>query len=322
MAAPFNLASNAKAHDPGVRKHFVDVYTKADPMVEKILKTEKQTDYSEERQNYTGIADLEQINEGQRYPEDAPIQAYQTVFTSVKYGKVVSLTMEAEFWDKSGAGSPKSIVEMESKAVARSVGRRGAALFNDAFTASATSLSDNKPLASISHPRADGGASQSNASGTSIALTEANVEVGKLALEQVLDDRGQEIEFFANNLLVPFAKRKKALEIIKSELRSGTADNDINTYNPKGAVQAFKGATIDEVIAWRYLTSTTAWHLLSDDHMVCWLWGEKPLIGEVDTSSGNLSDIAYWKVRYQSSTGWQDWRGTWHSQGDDSTYAG
>lgn len=326
---PFSLASAAKSHDPGVRKHFVDEFKAVDPTVEKVLQVTTQQDYQEEHQNYTGIGSLMQIDEGERYPEDAPIQAYGTTYTPAKYGGTIPLTWEKGKWDKSGIASPKKMTSAQAKAVSRHIGTQAASLFNNGFNTSFTSLDDAKPLFSTSHPRADAGTAQSNASATGLVFTEANLETGMLAAEQVLDNRGQAVEIFVDTLLVPPALRKEALIVTRSTLRSGTADNDLNSYNPKGeaAMQEFKGSTIDKVIIWKYLAnylggSDTAWYLLDKtNHKVNWLWGSKPMVGELDTSTGNLNDVVYWKVRYEASKGWDDWYCVWGSKGDGAAYS-
>lgn len=324
---PFSLVTAAKAQDRGVRSHFVDVYKEVDPQIEKMLQVRNQDDYQQEEVSYTGIGALQVITEASRYPEDAPIQAYSTTYTAIKRGGVIPLTWEKGKWDKSEIASPRKMTESEAKAMARRNGIDAASIFVNGQNTAYTSLTDAKPLFSVSHPRADGGTAQSNASATGLTLTESNLETGMLAAEQVLDNRGQLIECYVDTLLIPPALRKKALIIARSEARSNTADNDLNVYSTANSMEEFQGLTIRRVLINHYLAayaggSDTAWVLMDKTkHAVNWLWGEKPMVGELDETSGNLNDIVYWKVRAEYSTGWNDWRYVWRSAGDGAAYA-
>lgn len=314
------IAQYAKLIDPAVRKHAIDSYQEAEPKLEEIFKVETQTDYNEQEQNYTGIGELVSIAEGETYPQDAPIQSYGTTYTSVKYGKMITLTYETKLWEKDTMVSKAA--KMGGKAAARKVEDLGSSVFNNAFNTANTSYGDSKPLCSVDHTRADGGTAQSNASATGITLTESNLETAQIAAIEVLDDRGQAIEIAPDTLLVPPALRKEGIIILKSPGRSNTSDNDINVYN--GSIQKYKGATLPNLICWNYLGaylggSDTAWFLVDSlNHQVKFKWGEKVKV-EMDESFEN--DIMQWKVRFFASTGWSDFRGVWGSKGDGQAYA-
>ncbi len=319
---PMSTAQFGKAIDPAVRKHFVDAYETLRPATEKIFKVSTQEDYNELHQNYTGLGGLQVVSQGQTYPTGAPIQSFGTTYTPVKYGEILQLTDEINRYDKSGIAKATKAASMQGNQVSRSVDTNGARVFNQGFNTAYTSYGDAKSLFSTQHTRADGGTAWSNASATGIPLSEANLETGLLALEQVLDDRGQLISISPEKLLVPPALRKTALIITKSEMRSDTADNDLNVYN----VREYNGLYVDEVFAWNFLGayaggSDTAWFLLAEDHKLNWLWGIKPEIGKYNENYGWANDTLAWKVRYEASTGWDDPRRLFGSKGDNQALA-
>jgi hypothetical protein len=90
-------------------------------------------------------------------------------------------------------------------------------------------------------------------------------------------------------------------------MRPGTANNDLNIY--KGMF---------DIMAWEYLSSTTAWFLLDQrNHLLTWYWRIRP---EFKTDNAFDSDAALYKTRVRFSYGWSDWRGTWGSKGDAGSY--
>lgn len=308
-----------KVVDPGIRKHFVDGYKELKPKINVIFKVDSQESKSDEYQNYSGISSLAQVNEGGTYTEDSPIQTYGTTLTPAKFGKLISVTRELRRWAK-----VKEIMDASSmlgKATARHIEGQAASVLNNSTSTSHTSYTDGKPLVSTSHLRADGGASQSNASATGIVFSDANFETALLAMEFQLDDRGQMKSCFGNRLIIPNALRKTALVTLKSQGLSGSTDNDINVYN---SMQQFYGTV--EIVVWHYLAaaaggSDTRWFV--EDTMnsrLMWNWADKPKV-ERDLSVGFKQDTVLYKGSYYASKGWSDWRGIWGSNGDTNAYS-
>lgn len=313
-----NTISLDKVVDPGIKKHFVDGYKEHKPRLEAVFKIGEQTSKTDEYQNYTGIAGFAQVNEGAQYSEDAPIQAYGHSMTAVKFGKMIPVTWELTRWSK--VKDIYDAARMLGKAAAQHVERAGASVINNATSTSYTSYSDGKPLASVLHPSADGGATQSNASATGIAFGEANLETGLLALEFQKNDRAELINTFATQLVIPNALRKSALTVLKSTGRAETADNDTNVYG----IQEYYGAI--KIVVWPYLSaaaggSDTQWMLqdMSTSRLE-WQWADKPAVKR-DDSLGFKTDVTYYKGFYVASKGWGDWRGTWFSLGAGAALA-
>jgi len=321
---PMSTLQFGKAIDPAIRHHFTDEMDQVKSTMEKIFTVEKQEDYNQKTQNYSDLGTLSIVGEGQPYPSQSIFQTYGTTFTPVKHGGVITLTDEFIRYDKSGISKSTNLARGQAASARRSIENRSAGVLRNGFNTSFTSLDDGRRLFDLTHARADGNGNQSNVSSTGLTLTEANLETGMLAFEDVLSDTGQLTSSFATTLVVPNQLRKEALIIARSEKRSGTADNDLNVYDRKNS-QEFEGLSIDKVIVWKYLSasaggSDTAWFLLGDECPLTWLWGVRPEVGKLNETVGYMNDTLMWKVRYEASTGWTDWRRTWGSKGDGISY--
>jgi hypothetical protein len=109
-------------------------------------------------------------------------------------------------------------------------------------------------MISASHPSATGGL-QSN------LITGGNADLSESALEQVITDimrakdtNGKQIILKPKKLFVNSANWAEANRILKSSLRSGTSDNDVN---------ALKDMRLEIVLS-PYLTDEDAFYVLND----------------------------------------------------------
>lgn len=291
--------------DPAVKKHFVDAYGKKKFDISLLFSVDSQTNKVDTFKNYTGTSELALVTENGTYTEDAPIQSYGVSLTAAKYGKLIKVTDEIQKFAKTK--EIYNAAKFHGDAAARTEQKKAASVFNNSTSGSYLSMTDNVSLGDASHPRADGGAAQSNL--TSYVLSDANLEAAILKHEAYLDDRGNMITSFPDKILVPNALRKSAKIILKSNGQSDTSDNNINVYNGgDGDYGTMK------LIVWDYLGaaaggSDTAWYLIdSTNNGLMWQWVEHANVTR-DTSSGFTTDTAIYKVRDWFSYGWRDWRG-------------
>ena len=171
---------------------------------------------------------------------------------------------------------------------------------------------DGQELCSTVHPREDAGTSISNASATGLTFGEENYETAKLAMRsEQLDGRGQIIEVMPSVLLIPENLKKTADIVFKSNLRSGTADNDFNPYQNEL-----------QVIEWLYMNrNNTHWFLIDKDMARGLVYLKREPISFSQDEAWE-SDAAMYKVRERFSVGFYAWRGVWGSQGDGAAYSG
>lgn len=131
--------------------------------------------------------------------------------------------------------------------------RQAAGIFNDATTYDANLGGDGKALCATDHPY-DGG-TWANRPSTDLDLNESSLLDAMTSVRQnFVDEAGLKIYARAEKLVVPLALEKVAIRLLKSELRPGTANNDVN------AIQSMSGG-LSQYIAWEYLTNSRAWFL-------------------------------------------------------------
>lgn len=292
--------------EPGFREIFDDKYKEVAETFPQIFHVNTSSKQDERDSAVSGFGYWAETGERNPLDYEDPVQMYDKVYVHLKYTKGFRVTRE--MWEDDLYSIMNKKPAALGRAARRTAERQAAQVFNRAFNTSYLG-GDAKPLCSVSHPRADGGSSQSNASATGIVFNEDNLETGLLAMRGQLDDKGQRIDVMPDTLVVPIELNKTAHLIIDSALRQGTADNDTNPYKGK-----FK------IIDWIYMDgSTTQWFLLdSSVHELNWFWRVRPEFKQDDAFD---TDEALFKGRMRFSNGWSDWRGVWGSKGDAQAYA-
>lgn len=170
---------------------------------------------------------------------------------------------------------------------------------NRAFT-SGYNGGDGVVLVSNAHPVVAG--NQSNLL-TSAALSQTSLEQAVTQIRQAQDARGKKIRLTPQKLVVHPSNMIQSEVLLKSVLRAGTNNNDLNVL---------KNLSLEPVVLSR-LTSANAWFVQTDARdglKVLWRRKlEKAMEGDFETDS----------VRYKSTmrfgSGWTEWRNLYGNQG-------
>ena len=194
-----------------------------------------------------------------------------------------------------------------ARALARSMQQtkeiKGANIFN---TATTTSLGgDGQALLDALHPLGGGGTA-SNILGTPADLSETSLETLLVQISTAVDDRSIPIALSGRKLAVPPQLVFVAERIIKSNLRPGTADNDINAMRNMGMIP-------EGVVVNQRFTNPDQYFILTDcpDGMKHFVRAPIKKAVEGDFETGNLR----YKCRERYSFGFTDWRGVYGSEG-------
>lgn len=292
--------------EPGFAEIYKNAYKELDRIYTTLFRVKTSSKQDEKESGVTGLSLLVQKDENAPITYEDPIQMYDKRYVHLTYAK--GFKISKELYDDDQYNIMNGFPEELGRAARRTEEISGANVFNRAFNTSYLG-GDAVPLCSTVHPRSDAGTSQSNASSTGITLTETNYETARIAFRGQLDDKGQKIDVVPMKLLIPIQRKTDADILFKSNLRSGTADNDMNPY--KGAL---------EIVEWIYMDrNSTHWFLIdTNQHKVTWYWREKANFKQ-DTAFE--TDAALFKVRERFSNGFSDWRGVWGSQGDAGAYS-
>lgn len=193
-----------------------------------------------------------------------------------------------------------------ARALARSMQHtkeiKGAAILNNGFS---TNGGDGVPLLSASHPLAGGGTS-SNLLSTPADISEAALEDILIQIRKVKDDRGIPVAAKAVDVIIPPDLEFVTCRLLDSQLRTNTADNDVNAINKKGIFGR------DPVIV-TLLTDADAWFVKTDipDGLKMFQRVAVNTKMEPDFNTGNMR----YKARERYSFGWTDWRSIFGSAG-------
>ena len=213
-----------------------------------------------------------------------------------------SITEEAE-----EDGLYGSLGAKYARALARSMQHtkeiKGANIFNNATTTSTGG--DGVALMNGSHPLGGGGTA-SNILGTPADLSETSLETLLVQISTAVDDRSIPVALSGRKLAVPPQLVFVAERIIKSNLRPGTADNDINAMRNMGMIP-------EGVVVNQRFTNPDQYFILTDcpDGMKHFVRSPIKKAVEGDFETGNLR----YKCRERYSFGFTDWRGVYGSEG-------
>jgi phage major head subunit gpT-like protein len=179
----------------------------------------------------------------------------------------------------------------------------GANIINTSTTYNASIGGDGKALVATDHP-IDGG-TVANRPATDLELNEASLLAGMIAIRTNFKDQaGLKVFARARKLLVPPQLEPVAIRLIKSELRPGTADNDVN------AIISTSGGLPEGYMTNDYLTSSTAWFLLTNIDGLSYLERVK---FETDMQVDFVTDNLLVKGYERYSFGYYNWRAIWGS---------
>lgn len=311
-----DLAKGIDARFLEVFDENADTYKSNLPLLFKKLSSEKTRERTKLK---AGTGFLVRKTEGDTITRGSQLPAYTTEYVHDTYGKGVSVTME-EIQDRDWSDKLDEFKDL-SVTASVSMDQAMAQVLNGGFATTATvngyqvsHLNDGVPLFSTIHPRYDGGASQSNASSTSVPLSDTSLDVARRSIIAQLADDGKPLAIMGKFLLVvPPSLEKLAVQLTDSELEATTANNAMNFY--KGKIDVL-------VVNWLGAAaggSDTAWFLaVANQSKLIWMQRLAPTFDQTvdsNTKNRNYDVVCRWSV------GYSDWRYTWASKGDNSAYS-
>jgi len=190
-------------------------------------------------QGVTGFNYLEKFDENGKIKEDKTYPSYQTEYVSEDYGKIVAISQKLMKTRESELASKLDEVKQLKTSQVRSLDKHAFQVLVDGFSASDSKaslpisrLGDGKALYATDHTsKVSGVSNRSNRLSSDPVYSEANQFTAIKTIEEQLDGRGLSIGFMGGyTIVVPPTLRKLALEINQSDLKSGTANNDMNVY--------------------------------------------------------------------------------------------
>ena len=288
---------------PGLNALFGLEYKKYGEQHKEIFETESSERSFEEETKLSGFNAAPVKNEGAAMAYDNAQEAWTARYNHETIAMGFSITEEAiedNLYD--------SLSSRYTKALARGMAYtkqvKAANILNNAFAAGYT-YGDGQVLCSTAHPLVSGGVN-SNRPSVAADLNETSLEAAVIQISLWTDERGLLIAAKPKKLVVPSSLQFVATRLLETELRVGTADNDINAIKNNGSVS--EGYCVNH-----FLTDTNAWFLTTDVPNGMKHFVRSPLANSMD-GDFDTGNVRY-KSRERYSFGWSDPLGMFGSAG-------
>lgn len=238
---------------PGLNALFGLEYEKYENEHAEIYETENSERSFEEEVKLSGFGAAPVKPEGSAIAFDSAQESFTARYNHETIGMGFSVTeeaMEDNLYDALSARYTKAL----ARAMAYTKQVKAANLLNNGFTT--FNSGDSVTLFSTSHPTVAGG-NNSNRPSTDSDLNETSLEQAVIDIAAFTDERGLLVAARPRKLIVPPALMFVATRLLQTELRTGTADNDINALRTNGSIP--EGFRVNH-----YLTDTDAFFITTD----------------------------------------------------------
>lgn len=301
----FNTGAGSKLIAPGIRKVLFQGYNERTKEYEAIFNTSTSTRTYEEDVEFVGLGVMAEKAQGNPIIYADPTQGGTKRYTHTSFGGGYRVTREMMDDDLYGVTRAQKMSKELGKGarVVREI--RAANVFNNGF-GTADGFPKNgstQTLFNTAHTLVGSGGTLSNSAGAT-DLAQSSLEAAIIAFNQLTDENGVPIVVIPKILLVPAGIMMVARELLGSEFKPYTANNEINPVKQDGL----------SLMVNHYLTDTDAWFVLADksDHDLNFITRT-----DLEFGYGDDFDTGDMKVKafQRFSVGYGDWRGVYGAQG-------
>ena len=293
-----------KELEPGLNALFGLEYKRYENQHAEIYVTETSDRAFEEEVMLSGFANAAVKPEGSAVTFDNAQETYTARYTMETVALAFAITEEAiedNLYDR--------LASRYTKALARSMSNAKQVkavepLINGLPSTATFKSGDTKALFTTDHPTVAG--TFSNTLATQADLNETSLEQSLIDISKITDERGLRIAARGVKMIIPSELQFTAERLMKSQGRTGTADNDINAIGSMGMIP--QGYRVNN-----YLTDSDAFYIITDVPNGMKMFQRAPLktAMEGDFDTGNVR----YKARERYSFGFSDPRGIFGSPG-------
>ena len=297
-------AQLVKELEPGLNALFGLEYARYENQHTEIFATETSDRAFEEEVMLSGFGSAPVKNEGAAVEFDDAVESFTARYTHETIALAFAITEEAiedNLYDRLAARYTRAL----ARSMANTKQVKAASVLNNAFSAGSFAGGDGVALCATDHPLVSGG-TFSNELATPADLSETSLEQSLIDIGSFVDERGLKIALQGRKLIIPKELQFTAERILKSPLRVGTADNDINALKNMGMIP--EGYRINN-----FLTDSDAFFIMTDAPNGLKHFVRAPLRTAIegDFDTGNTR----FKARERYSFGFSDPRGIFGSPG-------
>ena len=288
-------AQLAKELEPGLNALFGMEYGRYENQHAEIYTTESSDRAFEEEVMLSGFGAAPTKSEGAAISFDNANESFTARYNHETVALAFSITEEAiedNLYDRLGSRYTRAL----ARSMAHTKQVKAADVLNNAFTAGASAGGDGVSLCSTSHPLTNGG-TFANRPSTDADLNETSLEDALISIAGFVDERGLRIALRGTKLIIPRQLQFVAERLMVSNLRVGTADNDVNAIRSVGMLPS--GYSVND-----FLVDTDAFFILTDTPRGFLHFERSPLNTqmEADFDTGNMR----FKARERYSFGFSD----------------
>jgi len=287
---------------PGLNALFGLEYKKYEDEHAEIYETENSERSFEEEVKLSGFGAAPVKNEGSAISYDNSQESFTARYNHETIALGFAITeeaMEDNLYDSLSSRYTKAL----ARAMAHTKQVKAAYPLNAGF--SAYQSGDGVSLFNTSHPLVSGGVN-SNRPSVGVDLNETSLEAAVIQISEWTDERGLLIAARPRKLIVPPDLMFVAKRVLDTDLRPGTADNDINAMKAMGTIP--QGYSVNH-----YLTDSNAWFIMTDIPNGMKHFVRAPLETSMD-GDFDTGNVRY-KARERYSFGVSDPLGVWGSPG-------
>jgi len=258
-------------------------------------KKAQETDYK-----MTGLGAMADKAEGANITYGDPIAGSTKVYTHTSNALGYRITAEMQRHELYG-----QINKLETSLMRSAQYRQeqdGANILNNGFTTTVAGFTSGESLFSTSHARLDSGTAQANRPSTDVVLGVTALQNAIIQFHNMLDDLGRPFLSVPKLLICAPANLMTARELLSSEFKPGTANNEIN---------ALKEDSLTYMVS-HYITSTDDWFLIGDNHDLNFIWDLRP---STDMDEDFDSKDIKRSLVQAYSTGFGEFRGAYGTSG-------
>ena len=293
-----------KELEPGLNALFGIEYKRYENEHEEIFSIETSDRAFEEEVMLTGFGQAPVKTEGAGVQYDTALESFTARYTHETIAMAFALTEEAvedNLYDRLSGRYTKAMAR--SMSFTKQV--KAASVLNNGFTGGNYAGGDGVALFSTAHPTALS-SNYANTPAVPADLNETSLEQALIDIAAFIDERGLKVALTGRKMIVPKELQFTAERLMKSTLRTGTADNDINAVKSMGMLP--EGYAVNH-----YLTDVNAWFIITDAPNGLKMFQRSPIktAFEGDFDTGNVR----YKARERYSFGWSDPRGAYGSPG-------
>jgi len=318
MSAPMNRGSFPLQTDREIAKMFYSAYADLPTEWTKVAKVETfpKGRYLSNAE-LSPLGSLNRMGEGEEIMFDTPAEGHKKTISAIKFGlgfQVTEEMLDDDLQDQV-AKMPQSLARSASYCVEQNFFN----LFNNGF--STETAWDGLSVFNASHVTTKSGTTINNL-GTA-DLSDISLKAAFEYYDKLVDEAGFPIAMRPNKLLIPYAQKWVANDLLKATGRvwdytdmgkglvgAATFAGDgplMNGLNPSNGI--VDGWSIQTA---RYLTDDDAWFLLAPEHGFTFYWKKQPKVSSSD-SFGTGSKLYKVTTRF-APTVW-DYKGSYGSPG-------